>query len=507
MIPPLPGRAETVLLAGLDIGTTGCKVTVYDPGGEYLGRVYRNYPHARSITAHEMEPDTIWANVKAVLSEAGLKWPDIGCIGVTSFGESFVLLDHQDRPLGPVMLYTDPRGKDECTLLTQRLGREKLSYITGANPHPMYSIFKLMWVKAHDPITFMKAARAFLMADYVTYLLTGSAQIDYSLATRTMAFDIRTLDWSDEVLAAAGINRALLPRPVPAGIAAGMIKPQLAAMLGLSPDTSVVSAGHDQVAAAVGSGVFDEGIAVDGAGTVQCITPVFRGIPESTGLADGNYAIVPHVLRGRYVCYAFSFTGGALVDWFINNLAGYAAADAAQSGIDIYHQLEGGASPDSPTGILVLPHFAGAATPYMDEGSKGVILGLTVSSTQQAIYRAIMEGVCFEMRLNIERLRAAGVGINALRATGGGALSRVWMQMKADILGIPITSLNTAEAGGAGAAMMAGVAAGVFGDLKEAAAVLVSERETFMPRTRHQKQYDSVYARYEGLYRAVRSLM
>lgn len=496
-----------MILAGLDIGTTGCKVTAYRPDGEYLGRVYRDYPHSRTRTAHEVDPDAIWASVQAVLAEAAAHWPDIAAIGVASFGESFVLLDAQDRPLRPVMLYTDPRGKEECAWLEAALGKEKLAAMTGVNPHPMYSLVKLMWLKAQAPEDWEKTARICLMADYVIYLLTGTAQIDYSLAARTMAFDIRKLDWNDEVLAASGIARALLPLPVPTGTTAGSIKPHLAKTMGLKQDVILVSAGHDQVAAAIGSGVFDEGIAVDGAGTVQCITPVFKGIPDNDGLRRGNYAIVPHAIPNHYVCYAFSYTGGALVDWFIQHFAGHEAADAVRDGQDIHALLEGDIQPDSPTGLLVLPHFAGAATPYMDDGSKGAILGLTLASSRQDIYRAIMEGVCYEARLNMDWLRNAGVNISALRATGGGANSRIWMQMKADILGVPVTSLRTAEAGGAGAAMLAGVALGAYNDLNEAAQALVSERETFYPREDVEILYTKVYEQFERLYSTIRPLV
>jgi xylulokinase len=491
------------LLAGLDIGTTGCKVAVYRPDGEYLGRVYRDYPHARTAKEHEVEPALVWKGVREVLTEAAAKWPDIKAVGVTSFGETFVLLDERDQPLRNAMLYTDSRGEEECNRLCEMLGREKLARITGINPHPMYSIAKLMWVKKHCPDDYAKTCHICLMEDYIIYLLTGTAQIDYALATRTMAFDIRCLAWSKEVLDAAGIDMNLFSKPVPTGSAAGTLKPLLSDELGLSPHTLFVSAGHDQVAAAVGSGVFEEGAAVDGAGTVECITPVFSGIPESESLIRGSYAIVPHVEKGKFVCYAFSFTGGAAVKWFVDNLAGY----AEEKGSIVYRQLEGSEPLNAPTGLLVLPHFAGAATPYMDYGSKAAILGLTLSTTRQELYCAIMEGVCFEMRINMERLKEAGITFHSLRATGGGANSRVWMQMKADVLGVPVTALHSGEAGSAGAAMMAGVEAGIFSDLRSAARIMVVERETFKPRSEMYKKYTEIYHRYEKLYAAVRPLV
>lgn len=493
-----------MLLAGLDIGTTGCKVAVYDTGGTCLGKVYQDYPVQRTAARHEVDAAAIAQAVKQVLAQAAAQYPGIAGIGVTSFGETFVLLDEHDVPLLPAMLYTDPRGSAECAQLVQRVGAEKIIYETGVAPAAMYSLPKLMWVKAHCPTVWARVKHICLMEDFIVYLLTGTAQIDYSLATRTMAFDIRNLCWHTELLRAADIDAQLLSAPVPTGTSAGCIRQMLADALGLDAGCQIVSVAHDQVAAAVGSGVFDKACAVDGAGTVECITPVFTSC-DALQMARGSYAIVPYVNPGQYVCYAFSFTGGALVDWYVKTLAGYAQAEATATGNEIHAILEAGYS-DAPTGVLVLPHFAGAATPYMDVGSKGAILGLTVEHTQQQLYQACMEGVVYEMRLNLDRLRDAGVAVKALRATGGGARSKLWLQMKADILNLPVTALRNEEAGATGSAMLVGVAVGAFATLAEAAYVMVTPQTTYLPRPQVHARYDAVYQRYIKVYDAVRPL-
>lgn len=496
--------ADTKLLAGLDIGTTSCKISIFDPSGTYLGSASREYPAERTSSAHEIDPVLLREAVFSVISEVAKRFPGIAGIGITSFGETFVLLDRHGNPLLPAMLYTDPRGSEETALLSGLLGEERIIHITGVAPSPMYSLPKLMYVKSHMPEVFEKTARICLMEDYIVGTLTGNWQIDYSLAARTMAFDIHSLTWSQDMLDAAGINARLLSTPVPTGTAAGRIHPALAGDLGLPRDTVIVSISHDQVAAAVGSGVLDAEYTVDGAGTVECLTPVFSAYDEA-GMAKNNYCIVPF-LNGQYVTYAFSYTGGALICWFTTQLAGYASAEAKAVGKSVYDLLEG--APDGqPTGLLVLPHFAGAATPYMDGGSRGAILGLTLSHTEQDIYRALMEGVCYEMRLNQEHLLKSGISLSPLRATGGGARSRVWLQMKADILGVPVTALETPEAGAAGSAMFVGTALGVFPSIEAAAAQMITERETFLPRPDAASRYDEVYARYRRVYDAVRPLV
>ena len=494
-----------IALGGLDIGSTGCKVTVYDEKGDDLYRAYRDYPVARNVGEHEVRPEDIWQGVREVLKDAAIHCPDLRAMGVTSFGESCVLLDERDRPVRPAMLYTDPRGTEECRELTEMLGRDRLEQITGVAPHSMYSLPKLMWVKKHCPEDFARVRKILLMEDYVIYQLTGQALIDYSLATRSMAFDIRGLCWSEEIFRTAGISPTLFSEPVLSGSRGAKILPERAEELGLPKDLLLVPAGHDQVTAAVGSGVFDAGQAVDGAGTTECITPVFAGIPTDRRIYDGGYAVVPYVTPGTYVTYAFCFTGGALVSWFLENCAKGEKAAAKEQGRSVYEILEEGMK-DEPTGILVLPHFAGAGTPYMDTEAEGAIVGLNLCHSTSDLYRAMMEGVGYEMMLNMEYLETAGIRPKKLRAAGGGAASRVWMQMKADMLNVPIVSLGNAEAGAVACAMVSGVAAGVFRDLPSAAAVLIKEKETYLPRTAMHEAYQAHYRRYQKLYEAVRPL-
>ena len=483
--------------AGLDIGTTGCKLTVFSETGQMLGKAYRDYPTRRAVSGHEMDASAIMESVYAVIREMAAQYPDIAGIGVTSFGETFVAADPEGIPLYPAMLYTDPRGTDECRELCDKLGDRHIAHVTGLRPHEMYSLPKLMWLKRHEPEIWKKIRHIFLIEDYVVWHLTGKARIDYSLASRTMAFDIHSLTWSRELFHEAGVDVKLMSQPVPTGTSAGFVTQTAAARTGLNPDCRIVSVSHDQVAAAVGSAAFDGRMAVDGAGTVECLTPIYDSIPDIDVMYEGYFSVVPYVIPGKYVAYAFSYTGGALIQW---------AMEIFGKG-QTYEALEAGYCRDVPTGLLVLPHFAGAATPYMDTGSKGAILGLTTATTAPEIYRACMEGVAYEMRLNYEALSGSGIRFERLNATGGGAKSRIWMQMKADVLNLPITALKTAEAGTVGCAMLTGIAIGLFRSLEDAAAMMVQERETYQPRAEMHNQYMRIYQRYKEVYCAVRPLI
>ena len=493
-------------IAGIDIGTTGCKCTLYSDTGQFLNEAYTEYNVIQCNGEQEIDGLVVWQSVRSVISLIAKDAKDLKAIGVTSFGEAAVLLGQDDKPCAKSMLYTDPRGEEECDELVEHFGAEVIARITGVKPHKMYTISKLMWIKKNKPDKYKNAKYILLFADYIVYMLSGIAQTDYSLATRTMTFDIRSLNWNREILKFAGIDINIMPRVVPTGTKAETIRKNLVEDLGLSENIVIVSGGHDQVAAAVGSGVLEVGMAVDGTGTVECITPVFKGIPNNDVLYKGSYSIVPHVIPNYYVCYAFSFTGGALLKWYRDNLAAFEAKLVKATGENVYDSFNDQVN-DEPSGLLVLPHFSGAATPYMDSYAKGAILGLTTETTSIDIYRGLMEGVTYEMLLNMEKLKEAGIEIKELRATGGGATSKVWLQMKADILNTPVTSLGASQSGTLGCVMLAGIACGIYKDLKEATNIFVKIITTYYPREEKHEEYMKYYEKYKLLYDAVKTIL
>ena len=480
-------------VAGLDIGSTGCKVSLYGLDGSLTREAYRDYG---SDASDELDTDALWAHVQDMLREIAADCGDLAAIALTSLGEAAVLLDEADKPLMPALLYTDPRGADQAEALIERFGIPSIAQITGLKAHGMYTLPKMMWIREKHPDLFARARCILLMQDFVAYRLSGSRAIDAATASRSMAFDVGKLDWDDGLLDFAGVPRALWSKPVPFGTPAGTIRPGLARALGLPQGVRVVIAAHDQVAAAIGSGVLSAGQAVDGAGTVQCVTPILKERPPWQAMAEGGYAVVPFP-GGQYATYAFSFTGGALLKWYRQQIAkpgmGYDALNALVS--------------EAPSGLLALPHFAGAATPYMNPKARGAIVGLTTATTAAELYRALMEGVAYEMRLNLECLTRCGIRVDHLYATGGGALSQPWLQIKADILQIPITTLGAANAGNRGCAMLAAVACGLLPSLEEAAARFVPQGRTVSPQAQYRATYDGLYGQYKRLYGAVGSVL
>ena len=479
---------NNVLIGGLDIGTSGCKIALYDTDGNFVRDEYTEYNVSRNGGNHEIDVKEVFNAVKKVIKAANCK--NTAAIAVTSFGETFTMLDENDEPCAPSMLYTDPRGKEQCERLINQFGAEKLAFKTGAKTHEMYSLPKMMWIKENMPDNFSRAKKILLMQDYIVYMLCGICQIDCSLAARTICFDIENKCWDKEILSFAEIDEKLLSAPVPTGSPAEKIKPQLAKELGISADCVIVSGAHDQIAAMCGANITANEQVMDGTGTVECVPVLFDNIPKDYELYNMGYSFAPHP-NGGYACYVLSYTGGATLKWFRDNFSDtdYAELDKTVG--------------ENPTDLLIMPHFAGAATPYMDTNSKAAILGLTFEHTKSDIYKALMEGTAYEIALNLEILKKRGLSAKSVTATGGGARSDVWLQIKADVLGLPVTALDCKEIGSAGTAVMAGYAAGIY----EKNTILAKPRKTFYPDNARHEYYKKQLAKYRKIYNAVKEVM
>ena len=287
----------------------------------------------------------------------------------------------------------------------------------------------------------------------------------------------------------------------------GNIENALAVERGLPGVVILAAGGHDQACAALGAGVVRPGLAVDGLGSTECITPAFARPLLTPAMASNHFACVPHVLPGLYVTYAFTFTGGSLLKWFRDRLGLPYRLESEKSGINAYTlMIERALASPGPSPILVLPHFAGAATPYMDAGAQGLMAGLTIDTRPEEMIRGILEGITFEIMINVERLAGAGVAIDELAAVGGMARSETFLQLKADMMGKPVTSLLVSEAGTLGVAILAGTACGAFRSHQEAVAGLVRKKRVYEPDPQQYAKYQARFSTYKKLYPLMQEL-
>ena len=492
---------------GLDVGTSGCKAVIFSERGEQLALAYREYPvrHSPGDWA-ELDAEQVCAACKEVVGEAAaaVSRDPVQALGISSQGEAFVPVDAAGRILAPAMVSSDARAAALAESWTASFGAERLYRITGHTPHPMHTLFKLLWTRDHRREIWNDAHQFLCFEDLLHSQFGLEPHMSWPLAGRTLFFDVTRHGWSPEILGTIGLDPSRLAKPLPSGSCIGTIDQRTAAAWGLKADVMIVTGGHDQMCAALGAGVVSAGQAAYATGTTECITVIFQDLVFTAELRASNLCTYDAALPGKYGTLAFCLTGGNIVQWFRDQFGAAERAVAERTGQNAYEMLLQQV-PEASTKLLVLPYFAPGGTPYFDIATPGVIYGLRLSTSRGEFLRALLEGVLLEMRVNTEILARSGVAIREFRATGGGARSARWNQLKADILGVPITTVSTTEAGCCGAALLA-AAARLGVPVERLAAEWVRPQAVFEPDPARQARYREQFPRYQRLYQAVRAL-
>ena len=477
---------------GIDIGGTGCKCVAFSDAGEQLALSYEEYPLAAGVV--NLPPEALTQSVFHVIRSCADKLTnkeEIAAITVSSFGESFVAVDKDGNALDDVRMYFGNSESQAFDALVEKVGPERFMEVCRILPDSSYSLAKMLYTMeiAERPVW-----KFLFIAGYICYKLSGKAMTDVSLACRTLLYDVKAGCWSKELVDASGIQLDQLPEVVQAGTSLGPILPELAEALGIPGSTMVVIGTHDQIVNALGAGVQEVGDAVDNSGTCECIAPLFPEIPDNLDFQRDNFACVPYLESGSFVTYAYNISAGSVVRWYRDAL-GYHLKEDGKSIYDTFNDM----APGEPTSLMVLPFLQGmGGTPDVDPSATGMIAGLTTQTRLPDIYRAILEGITFEMRYNMERLQEGNVRINRLLACGGGARSKVWVQIKADILGCDIIPVETEETGAMGSAIL-GFAA-VTGEAPFAiASRFWRHRAVVYPNPEHCGHYTKRYELYKTL--------
>ena len=494
-------------LMGLDVGSTGVKAIVFTPEGEIVGSAYREYPEVYPHPGRiELRPDDVWAGVRAVIREAAQEaGGGVRSLAISALGEAFTPVSRDGRFLHNTIVSPDTRATAQTEELREKLGEERVFHLTGMPLSPSFTLPKLMWMRDEMPAVHEKTWKYLLWPDTIHLKLGLTPRIDHSLAGRTMAFHVHSRGWSAEMLEASGIDQEMLADPIGPGEIVGELSADAAREVGIEPGCVVVSGGHDQPMNALGAGVVKPGMCVDGMGTVECITVAFDEPVLTDAMREHNYGCYPHVVRDQYATIAYNYACGSLLRWWRDLFGAEEIAEARRRGVDVWDVIVSGL-PEGPSGLLWLPYFAGSGTPWLDPRAKGAIIGLTLDTDRKRLVKALIEGTCYELDLNIRALEEAGVSINRLRATGGGSRSDTWLQLKADITGKPVVRLNISESGCQAGAILGGVALGVWNDVREATDALVSEGEEFEPRPQMREQYAKLRETYARTWPALREI-
>ncbi len=486
-------------LLGIDIGTTGCKAVVFSVQGEQLAMSYRNYEIISEIEGYaELDSVEVWGKVMETIREVALlnQGDPIRALSVSSLGEAMVPVSLDREILGNSILGSDQRGSEFSELIQKTRGSEDIFGITGNLPGTFYSMPKVAWVKKYQPDLYQNTDYFLTWADFVCFMLGGKAITNFSLASRTLLFDIQTSKWSCDLFSLLDLDQSKFPPPQPSGIFLGYVNDDLAMNLKLMHNVAIISGGHDQCCATLGSGIkCNSGAAMYGMGTFICVVPVFSEMPDIYAMFSRKLHIEHHVIPGCFISFIYNQSGGALVKWFKQTFT----SCLDQKGVEMqnsYNALFSEIS-DNSTDILVIPRFGATGPPDFRNESKGCISGLSLNHHRGDILRAVLEGISFYIKDCFLKLGDPFSDIGFLVATGGGSVSRKWLQITSDILGKTIVTNKVSEASALGAAIIAGKGSEVFLSFDEAIDSMVFTELTISPDLSKRKWYDEKFKKYQ----------
>jgi xylulokinase len=458
----------------IDVGSSRCKAAIFSSSGEMLAMRSAVYtPHCPRPGFAELNADTFLNVVMALAKELACipASEAVQAVCFSSHGETVIPVSAAGEALGPAILNMDVRATREAAWIEDEIGRKQLFMLTGHTSHAMYPIPKLLWLRSHAPEIFNAAGSFQSVTSFLLLQLGLPPLVDYSHASRFMAFDVNRHIWSKDLLDLARISPQALPLPVQAGTVAGRLDSTAAAMLRVAAGTPVVVGGHDQVIGAVGLGVIEAGRAAGSLGTYECITVASDRLLLNDAALHSSLNSYPSAVPGQFVTIAY-FPGGIMMQWLGNLLHG------PEKGEEEYHfgDLES-AAPAGPTGLLITPHLIGSCSPEFDAQARATISGLTFDSTRSHLYKGIQEGIAAELAIVTECLEDAGSTFSDINVFGGGVRSPLGLRLRAAFTHKRLHIMSCQESVCLGGAMLAGVAVGIHPDLKSAAQAMVREQE------------------------------
>jgi xylulokinase len=481
---------------GLDLGTGGARAVAVDESGGVVAEASSGYP---LLSPHpgwtEQDPGDWWRASKEALGKvaAGVD-DDVVGLGLTGQMHGSVFLDSADEVIRPALLWNDQRTWAQCEKITQAVGEERLISIAGNPAITGFQAPKILWLRDEEPENYSRVARVLLPKDYVRRRLTGEYATDPSDAAGTLLLDMRERGWSAEILEALEIPSEWMPEVYEGPESTGALNGEVAEELGLPPGIPVAAGGGDNAAAAVGVGVVGGGLLSSSVGTSGVL---FAATDSFTPDPSGRIHAFCHAVPDGYHLMGVTLSAGGSLSWWRDVM-----------GTD-YDELVEAASrvPPGAEGLLFLPYLSGERTPHLDPQARGGFFGLTSRHGAPHMTRAVMEGVVFSLRDSLEILRELDVPLGQVRATGGGARSPLWRQLQADVYNEPIHRTTADEGPAYGAALLAGVAAGLYRDVEEASHLVKLREEVTEPDPRRAQAYEGYYEAYRSLYPATREVM
>lgn len=495
-------------LIGLDIGTSGAKCIVVDDAGLVVASKTLEYPlYTPRAGWAEQNPADWWEAVAAgcreIMARSGVKASDIAGLSLSGQMHGLVALDKARNVIRPSILWCDQRTQKQCdeitaaaggpTMLLSRTNNQMLTGYTGG---------KLLWLKEMEPENFAKMEIFCCPKDYIRFLLTGSVAIDVSDASGTGFFNTQKRAWNDELIALAGLPKSVFPEALESTALAGRVTKEAAAKTGLPEGLAVYAGGGDAVIQTTGSGLVAPGTLGVVIGTAGNVAMGFTGFKPNPG---GKLQMFCNNAPGLWHAVGCTQAAGSAYRWYRDTLCEHDVAEAKAKGVGVYDLMgkEAESSKPGSNGVVFLPYVSGERCPYPDPNCRSVFYGMSLATTRGDMTRSVMEGVTFSLKQVADLLEGIAPA-KKVYISGGGSASPLWRQMTADIFDLPVYTMSAASEGGAyGAVLVAGVGAGVWKDLPEAASILKVETET-LPDVKNQPLYRESFALYEALYPALK---
>jgi xylulokinase len=476
-------------LVGLDVGTTGVKALALSPDGDVLATATRGYPLSTPRTGWaEQDPDDWWWAAEAALAEVSAG-REVAGIGLSGQMHGLVVLDDAGRVIRPAILWNDQRTQAECAEIEERLGLERLVELTGNRALTGFTAPKLLWLRRHEPDAFARIARVLLPKDYVRLRLTGEWAIDASDASGTLLLDVGHRTWSEEVLQALYLPAEWLPPVLESPDPAGAVRESNSVLQGVP----LAAGAGDQPSAAIGVGADRPGVlsvVLGTSGVVLAPLPAYAHDPV------GRVHAFCHAVPGAWQAMGVMLSAAGSLRWFHDRLAPDVPVERLVE--------EAAAWGPGAGGLVFLPYLAGERTPHADPDARGAFVGLELRHDRGALVRAVLEGVAFGLRDCLDLLRSLGVDAQSGRVSGGGARGDLWLRVVASVLDVPLERAASEEGSALGAALLGGVAGGVFSDVHDAVARCVRVRDVVEPDPDWRDAYAEQAARYRALYPALR---
>ncbi len=499
------------LLLGIDAGTTSLKVGVFDDGGTQLAVAADEYAvQTPEPVRAELDAESYWTAlvpvVRRALEQAGASGWDVQALAVSSQGETVVPVSEDGEPLGPAIVWLDNRASEEADEIAGRFDRETVYDVTGVPAVvPTWTACKLLWWKRHEPGIYARARRFLLVEDFLLRRLTGRFVTEGGVQCTSLLYDIVRHTWWQPMLDLLELTPDRLADLARPGEVVGTLSPQVAEALGLPPTVRVVAGGMDQGAGAIGVGNVGAGVVSESTGGALTLQ---ASVDRHGGDPGRQTPVYVHSAPGRYLYCPVCPTGGMALTWFRDRFGQAETSRAAAEGRTAYDLLTelAATAPPGSDGLVLLPHLSGAFSPEYEPRARGVFFGFTLGHGREHFVRATLEAVAYMLRRNLELLPTAGAQASEVRSHGGGARSALWNQIKADVCGLPVITLDGSDAALRGDAMLAGVASGAFASLEEACRVAVHARDRFDPDPATRDIYDDGYRQYLDLFDAVRPL-